>query len=48
MGMQYIYPTREQRIQEVRKKLIGKPKTREEANKNRELNKQIEKIREVF
>jgi len=48
MKMQYIYPTKEQRIKEVRKKLIKSPKTREEASRNKELNKEIEKIKEVF
>jgi len=48
MNFQTIYPTKEQRINEARKKLIKNPKTREEAEKNKEINKQIKKIQEVF
>lgn len=48
MNFQSIYPTKKQRIEEVRKNLIKNPKTRQDAEKNKEINKQIEKIEEVF
>jgi len=48
MNFQYIYPTKEQRIQEARKSLIKNPKTREEAENNKIVNERIKKIEEVF
>lgn len=48
MTFQTIYPTKNQRISEARRKSIKNPKTREEAEKNKEITKQIEKIQEVF
>lgn len=48
MIFQNIYPTKIQRIEEQRNKIIENPRTKEEAGKNREVNRRIEKIKEVF
>ena len=43
-----IYPTKNQRIEEQKKKLIMNPKNIQEAQKNQSLQKRIKEIKAVF
>lgn len=46
--MEYIYPTKGQRIQEEMKKIISNPNSKEDAEKNKQTQERIKKIKEVF
>lgn len=46
--LRYIYPTKEQRLEEEKLKLSKNPKTKEEAMKNKEVQERIRKIEGVF
>ena len=48
MNLVIIYPTKGQRLEQERRKLIKIPRTAEDAKKNRVIQERIKKIQEVF